>query len=63
MTNAQGIVKRTISSSMGYYSFDEIQTGQTYIIEVASKRFQFTPRALTVDGDITNWDLIADAGN
>lgn len=61
-TDTQGVVKRTVSSSLGYYSIDELQAGQTYVINVASKRFQFTPRVVTINEELSDFDLIALSG-
>lgn len=54
-------VRTTRCSSMGYFRFDELPTGNTYIIEVESKRFQFSPRILQLDDSVT--DLVMQAGD
>lgn len=59
ITNAAGNVTYARSSSLGYFRFDEIDSGQTYVISVASKRFTFVPRVVNVTGDLFEVDLIA----
>lgn len=36
------------SSALGYFSFDEVEVGQTYVISVSSKRFGFAVPSQTV---------------
>ena len=45
------------TSSLGYYSLSDIPNGKTYTITVASKRYRFEPRTLTVSADLTDIDL------
>jgi len=33
--------RTALTSSMGYFTFDDIETGQTYVISIASKRYGF----------------------
>lgn len=62
ITDSQGVVRRSMSSSLGYYQFDDVPTGANYVVNVASKRFQFTPFVVALNDDITNRDIIADSG-
>ncbi len=62
MTDPQGVVHRAISSSMGYYRFEDLPTGASYVLNVASKRFQFAPRVVTINDDVIDLDLIANSG-
>jgi len=59
ITDAAGNVTYARSSSLGYFRFDQIDSGQTYVISVASKRFTFVPRVVNVTGDLFEVDLIA----
>ena len=47
------------SSSFGYYQFDEIPVGETYILTVRSKRFVFAPQVVSVFEDLTELNFIA----
>ena len=59
LTDAIGNSRTALTTSFGYYRFDDVAAGQTYIISVASKRFQFAPQVITVSEVIENLDLIA----
>ncbi len=54
------IVRRT--STFGYYSFEDIPVGETYIISVSSKRHRFSQstHVVILQDNISNLDFIAD---
>lgn len=60
ITNPNGGTRTALTSSFGYFRFDDIEVGQTYILEAAHKRYQFAPRVLSVLDEITDADLIAE---
>jgi Carboxypeptidase regulatory-like domain len=41
ITDSDGQIRYTTSNSFGYYRFDNLATGQNYVISVRSKRYQF----------------------
>jgi hypothetical protein len=52
------LVRRTVTtSSFGFYSFDNVVTGQTYTMRVASKLYRFTSRTIDVNDNLTNVDF------
>lgn len=57
--NGEILTART--SSFGYFRFDEIAVGETYVISVASKRFTFKQptQILTVNEELTDINFIA----
>ncbi|HMS40722.1 MAG TPA: hypothetical protein PKE69_10880, partial [Pyrinomonadaceae bacterium] len=59
MTLPNGEVRTVLSSSLGYYRFDEIEVGQTVIINVNSKQFQFSPQAVSVQDNLDDLNFIA----
>lgn len=60
MTGADGITRRAITSSFGHYRFDDITVGETYVIGVASKRYVFSPRTITVADELSDVDFVAE---
>jgi len=54
LTLASGETRRAITSSFGYFRFDGIEAGQTAVVSVASKRFQFAPQFVSTGEDITD---------
>lgn len=46
ITFPDGEIRRTTSGSFGFYSFNDIPTGETYVISVSARRYSFAPSAL-----------------
>ncbi len=57
MTDASGNTRTARTSTFGYYRFDEVEAGQTYIFSVRSKRYRFAPRVVTITEDLTELDF------
>ena len=49
--DGETVMRRT--SSFGRYRFDNIEAGQTVIISIVSKRYQFAPQVVNVTDDLT----------
>lgn len=46
-----------VTSSLGYYQFDNVATGSMYVLTPVSKRFTFTPQTITVNDNVTGMDF------
>lgn len=53
----QGERRRTLTNTFGYYNFDDVQTGQTYIVRVKSKKSS-VERVVTVNDSISDLDFV-----
>ncbi len=49
MTDQTGNVRLARTNPFGYYSFEEIPAGATYIFSVSHKLYQFAPQVLTIN--------------
>ncbi len=51
LTDSGGGQRSVVSNSFGYYRFDDVAVGETYIVTVYSKRFTFAQasRALNIN--------------
>ena len=63
LTGADGAIRFAQTGSFGYYRFTEVEVGETYVLEVSSKRFTFAAptRVLSVRDEIADADFIAEA--
>jgi hypothetical protein len=61
MTGAGGDTRTTLTNVFGYYSFDEVAVGQSYVVSVSNKRYQFSnpTRIVTVEDTLTDLDFTA----
>lgn len=54
LIHSDGTIQTALTNAFGYYSFPEIPTGQTVVISISAKGFEFSPDSLilTVSEDI-----------
>jgi hypothetical protein len=60
LSDGSGNTRTVLSSSLGYYRFDDLTAGATVLISVGSKRFQFAPRVIVVQDDLTDLDFVGE---
>jgi hypothetical protein len=49
-----GNVLTTRTNGLGYFIFDSVPSGQSYVISVSHKQFTFSPRIVSVNDDVTD---------
>lgn len=54
LTDLSGATKTVVSNPFGYYRFNDVGAGQTVIVTVIAKRYQFAPQVLTVTEEIND---------
>ena len=59
LTDSSGITRTARTSSFGYYRFDDVEGGQTYVISIQSKRYSFTPQIVNVIEETTEINFAA----
>ena len=60
LTDASGETRLAVTSSFGYYTFENIAAGETYVVGVHSKRYSFAPRAVAVNDALADLNFIAE---
>lgn len=60
ISNGMGISRQVVSSPFGYYAFEDLPTGDVYVLEAAAKRYVFQPRVISLSDDVGGLDLIAE---
>ncbi len=62
ITLPNGEIRTALSSSLGYYRFDDLEVGNTYVLSISSKRFTFVnpTRIITLDDELTDEDFIGE---
>ena len=58
ITDSNGVVRTTTTSSFGFFSFDNVTTGGTYTFRVTSRLYRFAPVTVRVDGNLTLADFV-----
>jgi hypothetical protein len=59
ITDSNGISHFARTNSFGYFNFDDVTAGQTYIVTVQAKVYSFAPQTLSVSDSITNLVIVA----
>ncbi|MBS1797508.1 MAG: carboxypeptidase regulatory-like domain-containing protein [Acidobacteria bacterium] len=54
-----GTSRSVRTNSFGYYRFDDVASGENYVISASAKGQRFTPRVVTVADNLTDVDLTA----
>jgi hypothetical protein len=59
-TGLDGVARTALTSTFGYYRFDDLTAGETYVVAVGSKSYRFVPRTVFLADSLTDVDFIAD---
>lgn len=57
LTDSSGKYRLARTTAFGYFRFEDVSVGETYIIQVLSKRYRFTPQVLSITQDIADLEL------
>jgi len=65
LTDAQGVSRTVLSGKFGAFRFADVAAGETYIINVGSRRYVFQPQILFAVGDLDNlvFTAVGQTGN
>ena len=61
INSSDGTTRTALTGAFGYFRFDDVEVGQTYIVSIHSKRFQFAnpTQVVSVNDEITDLDFTA----
>lgn len=61
LTSISGAVRQVSTNQFGYFRFDDIEVGQTYILSISSKRYQFSNPAqvMTIVEEMNDLNFVA----
>jgi hypothetical protein len=60
LTDSEGNTRTARTNPFGFYRFEDVQAGQTVILTVVSKQFQFAPQVLNLNEELTHLNFIAE---
>jgi Carboxypeptidase regulatory-like domain/Beta-propeller repeat len=62
ITKPNGEIQLATTNPFGYYRFQDLAVGETYILNVSSKRYSFAEptRVISLNEDLTDADFVAD---
>jgi parallel beta-helix repeat protein len=59
LTNQNGEIQTTRTNSFGYYTFQQVAAGESYVFNVYSKRYQFNTQVITLTADLDGLNFTA----
>jgi hypothetical protein len=59
MQDQVGNVAVALTNPFGFYSFTDVQVGQTYVVMPSHKGYNFQPRTITINDELTGLDFVA----
>jgi hypothetical protein len=62
LTGADGDVQTALTNPFGYFRFEGVEVGETYVFTVSAKRYSFNPSTLvqTIDDEFSEIHFVAD---
>lgn len=57
LTDPQGNIRTTYTGQAGVYRFENVPSGQVYVIRVQSNRFSFEPRVIDLNDSVSDVDF------
>ena len=57
LTDTSGNQRLARTTTFGYFRFEDVAAGETYIVGVSSKRYRFAPQVLSINQDIADLEL------
>ena len=60
MTDSEGNTRNTRTNNFGYFKFENIEAGETLIVQVKAKGLIFNPQIITMTDDITDMEFGAE---
>ena len=59
LTDQSGATRFARTTAFGYYRFDDVAAGQTYIVSIRSKRYYFAPQIVTITEETRDLNFAA----
>jgi len=59
MTSMGGIQRSALTNAFGYYTFDSVQSGASYLMQATAKRYTFSARTVSVSDTLANVDFVS----
>ena len=57
LTDQSGETRIARTGAFGYYRFDDVEAGQSVVVAVISKRYQYQPRTVIINDELSGFDF------
>ncbi len=52
LTDQTGTTRTALTNAFGYFRFDDVEVGESYVFTIQHKRYEFAPRVVTINDEI-----------
>jgi hypothetical protein len=59
LTDQNGNIRQSRTNAFGYYRFNDLSAGQTFVAAVQSKQYQFAPQIVSLTEDFTELNFVS----
>lgn len=62
ITGPDGTTRTAVTGSFGFYRFEDLEVGETYVITVSAKKYSFAnpTRVISLNEDLNEENFVAD---
>ncbi len=57
--DGQGATRTAVTNAFGYYTFDTVQSGGTYLMRASARGYTFSPKTVTVTDTLSGIDFVS----
>jgi len=58
LTDIHGIQRTAVTNAFGYYTFDSVQSGASYVMRASARRYTFSPKTVNVSDSLGDVDFV-----
>jgi len=59
IADSNGVSRTVLTNPFGYFNFSGVETGQSYVVSVASKRYSFSPQLINLSDSVSDLSFVA----
>lgn len=60
LTDNAGVPRRVMSGPRGFFHFEDVEAGQSYVLSATARRYQFTSQIINVTDNISDFEFRAE---
>jgi subtilisin family serine protease len=57
-TDPDGSVRTTMTNAFGYYRFDSVRSGRSYVVRASARRYAFNPRTIVLTDQLSDLNFV-----
>ena len=62
LMDESGNARTTMTSSLGYYSFEDVPSGESYLLATSARGYTFATRLVSLGDNVSNFNIYPEVG-